>query len=106
MFRMIVAVLALFTVGGGFAHAQKPQMVKGTVKKVDVNKDLLIINQQLKGEKVDRELSIETSTIFIVTIDGKKVELLGKQGLEKVKEGASVNIKCDKDVKVLSVTIK
>lgn len=107
MIRVIVAVLALFVASSGVASAQavKNQMVKGTVKKVEVSKDLLIINQQLKNEKVDRELSIEPTTVFIVTVDGQKKEISGRQGLELVKEGASVNIKCDKDVKVLSVTV-
>lgn len=103
-----IAVVALFVfAGSGVAadQAVKNQMVKGTVKKVDASKDLLVINQKVKGETVDRELSIETTTIFIVMIDGKKTEVAGRQGLEMVKEGASVQVKCDKDVKVLSVTV-
>ena len=50
-------------------------MVKGTIKLVDPAKNLLIVSQKLKGESVDRELSI-TEKVEIVIKDGKE-ELVG-----------------------------
>jgi hypothetical protein len=89
--------------------AVKAQMVKGTIKFVDPAKALLIVNQKLttkdgKTQIVDRELSIESTTEFVINGD----EYVGKGALEELvgKEGASVQIKCDKDVKVLKVTVK
>src|SRR5262249_4906190 len=66
---------------------QKNQMVKGTVKSIDVKTGVLVVAQQLKGEKVDRQLDIKATTEFDLTIDGKKVEVSGKEGLEYLKEG-------------------
>jgi len=82
--------------------------VKGTIKVVDPAKALLIVNQKLtkdgKTSVVDRELSILPTTAF--DIDGK--EYVGKEALQELvgKEGASVQVKCDKDVNVLKVTVK
>jgi hypothetical protein len=49
-------------------------------------------------------------TEFVITIGNEKKELAGKDGLALLegKEGASVQVKCDKDVNVLKVkaTIK
>src|SRR6266480_363744 len=62
----LLAFLFLINAGTeGAAQQQKPQMVKGTIKSVDVKKNVLVINQVLKNKDiVDRELSIETTTEF------------------------------------------
>lgn len=84
------------------------QMVKGTIKSVDASKDLLVVNQKVKKEFVDRELSILDTTEFVIITGGDKKEVTGKEGLRLLvgKEGSQVNIKCDKDVNVLKVTVK
>jgi hypothetical protein len=114
MIRGFAVACALFAlcvfVGGGEAGAQakKNQMVKGTIKLVDTSKDLLVINQKVKNETVDRELSILDTTEFAVTIGGETKEVSGKQGLKLLegRTGAQVQVKCDKDVNVLKVTVK
>src|SRR5207302_238611 len=64
MIRLFAAACTLFAltlfVGDATvdAQAKKNQMVKGTIKLVDTSKDLLVINQKVKNETVDRELSI------------------------------------------------
>lgn len=87
---------------------KKNQMVKGTIKLVDPSKDLLVVNQKVKNEFVDRELSILDTTEFVIINGNDKKEAVGKEGLQllKGKEGAQVNVKCDKDVNVLKVTVK
>ncbi len=105
------AFLALVVlVAGSDAGAQKKnQMVKGTIKLVDTDKNLLVVNQKVKNETVDRELSILDSTEFVITTKtGEKKELSGKLGLAALEgsEGSSVQVKCDKDVNVLKVTVK
>jgi hypothetical protein len=84
--------------------AQKNQMVKGTVKSVNVKDGVLVVNQKIKNETVERQLDIKSTTEFVITINGEKKELSGKEGLELLVEGASVAVKCDKDVNVLKVT--
>jgi hypothetical protein len=112
MSRIIAAlltVLALVVFAGGVsAQAKKNQMVKGTIKTVDPSKDLLIVKQKVKNETVDRELSILSSTEFVVISGGAQKEATGKAGLALLegKEGANVAVKCDKDVNVLKVTVK
>src|SRR4051794_22507754 len=69
------------------AQAQKAQMVKGTIKEVHLDKNVLIVNQKVKNESVERELSIESNTEFVVTIKGEKKEGTGAAGL-KLLEGA------------------
>lgn len=89
--------------------AQKNQMVKGTVKSADTSKSQLVINQKVKNETVDRELSITESTEFVVTDKaGKTTTTNGKDGLLLLvgQDGADVQVKCDKDVNVLKVTAK
>ena len=88
--------------------AGKGQMVKGTIKSVDVKSGVLVIAQKLKTETVDRQLDIKPETEFSITIDGKTIETSGKGGLAMLdgKVGATVNVKCDKDVNVLKVTAK
>jgi hypothetical protein len=103
-----LAALVLFAaVGTAADKAQKNQMVKGTIKSVDANKAVLVVNQQVKNEKVDRELSILDSTEFVIMTGNEKKEATGKEGLLLLegKEGASVAVKCDKDVNVLKVTV-
>jgi hypothetical protein len=89
------------------AQAQKTQMVKGTIKTVDPSKDLLIVNQKVKNEFVERELSILSTTEFVLINGSDKTEGVGNAGLKLLegKEGASVQVKCDKDVNVLKVTV-
>jgi hypothetical protein len=103
---MVFAFL-LFVGGQADAQAQKNQMVKGTVKVVDVDKDVLIINQKLKGQVVDRELSILDTTEFVVMVGKETKKVVGKQGLRLLEggEGSNVNVKCDKDVNVLQVKV-
>jgi hypothetical protein len=108
------ALLALVVlVGSGTADGKdkknkQNQMVKGTIKLVDPTKSLLIVNQKVKKETVQRELSISDDTEFVIMKGNDKQEVLGKEGLELLvgKEGASVKVKCDKDVNVLKVTVK
>jgi hypothetical protein len=85
----------------------KPQMVKGTIKEVQLDKDVLIVNQKVKNEVVDRELSILSTTEFVVMNKGTKQEGTGSTGLRLLEgaKGASVQVKCDKDVNVLKVTV-
>lgn len=107
----LVAVLLL--AGGAVAadkknKAGKNQMVKGTIKSVSVKDGVLVVSQKLKSEAVDRQLDIKDTTEFVITIGNEKKELSGKDGLALLegKEGASVAVKCDKDVNVLKVTVK
>jgi hypothetical protein len=102
------AIVTLLFVGGSFAADKaKNQMVKGTIKSVEPGKDLLVVNQKLDNETVERQLSITKTTEFIVTIDGKTETSYGREGLNLIfgKEGATVAVKCDKDVNVLSVKV-
>jgi hypothetical protein len=89
-------------------QAKKNQMVKGTIKTVDPDKNLLIVKQKVKNETVDRELSILDTTEFVVMTGKDKKEATGKDGLDLLvgKEGSPVQVKCDKDVNVLRVTVK
>jgi hypothetical protein len=82
--------------------AKNNQMVTGTIKSIDIAKGILIINQKVGNEKVDRELSISEDVEFDVA--GKLSS--GVAGMELLKVGANVKVKCDKDVKVLKVTSK
>jgi hypothetical protein len=104
------ALLALVVfVGAGFGanKAQKNQMVKGTIKSVDVAKGVLVVSQELKNEKVERQLDITSSVEFTIITGNDKKELTGKEGLAELegKVGARVAVKCDKDVNVLKVTV-
>ena len=112
VFACATAFLALVLLVAGNSDAggkaKKNQMVKGTIKLVDVSKDLLVVKQKVKNEFVDRELSILETTEFVIISGGDKKEVVGKEGLLllKGKEGSQVNVKCDKDVNVLKVTVK
>jgi hypothetical protein len=89
------------------AALQKNQMVKGTIKEVQTDKDVLIVNQKVKNQTVDRELSIEADTEFLVTKAGQTQKGVGSAGLKLLEgaKGANVQVKCDKDVKVLQVKV-
>jgi hypothetical protein len=110
MLRTLVAALAVLVVAGLSAADDKPaknQMVKGTIKSVNVKDGVLIVNQKVKNETVERQLDIKDVTEFVITIGDEKKELAGKDGLALLegKEGAQVQVKCDKDVNVLKVTV-
>lgn len=104
-----LAVVAVLFLAGGASAADKAknQMVKGTIKAVDPAKDLLVVNQKTKGGTAERQLSITKTTEFVVTIGDKTEKSLGREGLNLLvgQEGATVAVKCDKDVNVLSVTV-
>lgn len=111
-----VGVVLVFALLAGFIQAAdkkagkgaKNQMVKGTIKVVDVAKNVLIVNQKVQKAVVDRELDIRNDTEFVI-VDGKDEKTAsGAEGLKLLegKEGASVAVKCDKDVNVLKVTVK
>lgn len=107
-----VAALALVSSSGIAEDKAAPkiknnQMVKGTVKSVDLKKNVLVVNQKVKNEVVDRELSIVSSTEFVVMLGKEKKEASGSDGLALLegKEGSTVQVKCDKDVNVLKVTV-
>lgn len=95
------------TSSDGAVQNKKPQMVKGNIKEVQVDKDVLIVNQKVKNEFVDRELSILSSTEFIVVKGGNTQKATGNDGLKLLEnaKGASVQVKCDKDVNVLQVKV-
>jgi hypothetical protein len=90
------------------------KMVKGTVKSMDSDTGVLIVNQELKNngqtQVVDRELSIKPTTLFVIMGGDAKQEAEGKEGLKLLQRlegvvGAKVAIKCDKDVTPTTVTI-
>jgi len=103
----LLAFLFLVSANSEGALNAKAQMVKGTIKEVQVDKNVLIVNQKVKNETVVRELSIEPTTEFVVTKAGKKEEGTGANGLRLLEglKNANVQVKCDKDVKVLKVTV-
>ena len=112
---MVGALLALvvFVAGASAddknkAKAGKNQMVKGTIKSVNVKDAVLVVSQKVKKEAVDRQLDIKDSTEFVITIGAETKNLTGKDGLALLegKEGAKVSVKCDKDVNVLKVSVK
>lgn len=113
MIRRLVAVLLAFVVcvaTGNAADKQQTkqnQMVRGTIKKVEADKNVLIVNQKVKKEFVQRELDISATTEFVIHDGREKKEFVGPEGLALLvgKEGANVALKCDKDVKVLKVTV-
>ena len=110
MLRTIACSLALVVFAGTVRADDKPvknQMVKGTIKSVDVKSNVLVVNQKLKNETVERQLDIKNTTEFVITIDGEKKELAGNDGLALLEDkvGAQIAVKCDKDVNVLKVTV-
>jgi hypothetical protein len=113
----VAGVLSAFVMFVGSASAAKPddpkpaknQMVKGTIKKVDLDNSVLIVSQKVKDENVERQLDITDKTEVSVTDDKGTKTANGKDGLAlllgKTFEGANVQVKCDKDVNVLSVKV-
>ena len=102
-----LVVAFLLSATDASAAAQKNQMVKGTVKSADAKELVLVVNQKVKNETVDRQLSIKADTEFSITdVDGKVTNAFGKEGLAMLLAGAEVQVKCDKDVNVLKVTAK
>jgi hypothetical protein len=116
MLRAVVCACALAALVGlvgtsdaaDKTQAQKNQMVKGTIKSVNVKDGVLVVNQKVGNETVERQLDIKDVTEFEIMIGNDKKSLTGKAGLELLdgKEGSSVQVKCDKDVNVLKVTAK
>jgi hypothetical protein len=111
MVRSFASALVVLALLAGWSHAAdkavKNQMVKGTIKSVDANKALLIVNQKVKNEVVDRELDIQDNTEFVFVNGGEKHEAKVKAALLFLegKEGSMVQVKCDKDVKPIKVTV-
>jgi Cu/Ag efflux protein CusF len=117
MFKLLLSVVVAFSlVTMGLAADQKNQqqtaaaknqMVKGTVKSVDASRGLLIVEQKVGDKTVIREFDIKDSTAVSVTHNGQTKNDFGKFALSLpgVKEGASVQVKCDKDVNATSVKI-
>ena len=104
-----VLALGLFVAAGTAAdQTTKNQMVKGTIKSINAETSVLLVSQKVKDEVVDRELEILDSTEVEVTTDQGVDSAVGKAGLQLLvgKEGASVKVKCDKDVHVLKVSVK
>ena len=88
--------------------AVKAQMVKGTIKSADFTTGVLIVNQKVGTSVVDRELSITPKVLFSITTKDGTEEVFGKDALRLLEDakGATVQIKCDKDVNVISVTVR
>ena len=114
---LAVAIFAGFALSADndVAKQANNKMVKGTVKSVDADTGVLIVNQELKGKDgkaqvVDRELSIKANTHWVFnTADGKQ-ETDGKDGLSLLSKlgggvGSRVAVKCDKDVTPTTITI-
>ena len=120
---MLRNACAMFTlvlfVGAGLAaddvaKAANNKMVKGTVKSVDADTGVLIVNQELKKDGktqvVDRELTIKPTTRFVIQSPDGNQEADGKDALKLLKrldgvEGSRDAVKCDKDVTPTTVTI-
>lgn len=115
MARTACALVALVAfVGTAFSadadpgKAVKAQMVKGTIKSADPQTGVLVVNQKVGNSVVDRELTITPKVEFSITTKDGTEEVLGKDGLRLLEDakGATVQIKCDKDVNVLKVTVR
>jgi len=114
LFALVVFVGAGLAADDNVAKQANNKMVKGTVKSVDADTGVLVVNQELKKDGqtqvVDRELSIKATTRFIIMGGDGKQEADGKDALKLLKrlegvEGARVAVKCDKDVTPTTVTI-
>ena len=102
-----LCIVSLLFVGGSFAADKaKNQMVKEPSNRSSRARTCSW-SIKLDNETVERQLSITKTTEFIVTIDGKTETSYGREGLNLIfgKEGATVAVKCDKDVNVLSVKV-
>src|ERR1051326_3684726 len=104
---LLIVPLLLIQTGEAGGKAVKSQMVKGVIKQVDTEKDVLIVKQKVKNEFVDRELSILDTTEIVLKIGQETKSGVGKAALKILegREGAAVAVKCDKDVNVLKVTV-
>lgn len=100
----VVAVLAFAASG---LAAQKNQMVRGTIKSADPSTGVLVVNQKVGNGVVDRELTITEKAEFVITTSAGTQEVSGKAGLQLLQEaaGSTVQVKCDKDVNVLKVSV-
>ncbi len=108
--KVACALVALFLFAGlGMAadKAQKNQMVRGTIKSVDLKAKVLVVNQKVGDKFVDRELNITENVEFVIKNGNDTKEASGSEGLSLLegKENSSVQVKCDKDVNVLKVTV-
>src|SRR6185295_7957814 len=81
-FTLVAVFLLVQGSSEGGGQQKKAQMVKGTIKEVQLDKDVLIVNQKVKNEFVDRELSILSTTEFVVQSGGEKKEATGSAGLK------------------------
>lgn len=102
----LCAVVVLASVGAAADKAAKNQMVKGTIKSINLDANVLVVNQQVGSDTVERQLDIRGDTEFEINVGGETKQLTGKDGLAELvgREGAKVKVKCDKDVNVLKVT--
>jgi hypothetical protein len=100
-------VAAVFFFAIGTAEAAKNQMVKGTVKSVSPETDVLVVNQIDGTAKKDRELSIGKDVEWTIVTPKGTETLMGRDGLKFLQgaEGSSIQVKCDKDVTVLTIKV-
>src|SRR6516164_518404 len=88
LFALVVFVGAGLAADDNVAKQANNKMVKGTVKSVDADTGVLVVNQELKKDGqtqvVDRELSIKATTRFIIMGGGGdgKQEADGKDALK------------------------
>jgi hypothetical protein len=104
----VVAGAFFLAIGTPDLLAAKNQMVKGTVKSVSPTTDVLIVNQKLQnGQVVDRELTITKDVEWSITTPKGTETLAGRDGLKFLvgEEGATIQVKCDKDVNVISIKV-
>jgi len=68
---------------------------------------LLVVSQKVKNENVDRELSITAKVEFVIKDGAEELTGTGVEALRALegKEGSAVQVKCDKDVNVIKVTV-
>lgn len=112
MVRCLTSTMLVLGIVFGFmanadAAAKKNQMVKGTIKSVSPETDVLVVNQKVGNGVVDRQLSITKEVQWTITTPQGVEELTGRDGLEFLvgAEGSSIQVKCDKDVNVLTVKV-
>jgi hypothetical protein len=103
----LVAGVFFFAIGATDVLAAKNQMVRGTIKSVSPDTDVLIVNQKVGNGVVDRQLSITKDVEWTIVTPKGTQELTGRDGLKFLlgSEGATIQVKCDKDVNVLSVKV-
>jgi hypothetical protein len=103
----LVAVAFFFAIGTADVQAAKNQMVKGTIKSVSPETDVLIVNQKVGNGVVDRQLSITKDVEWTITTAKGTEVVTGRDGLKFLQgaEGSMIQVKCDKDVNVLSVKV-